>query len=243
VKAVNLLPERHRPRRASGGRQGSSYAVLGVLGALLLALVVYVLTLNSINSGQDQIAVAKAETEQAQSQSRSLSAYGDFAKVKQKRVAAVTQLAKGRFDWERLVRELAHVLPENVWLVKTDASAIGDLSAADPGGAGAAATPGAPVVKLSGCARDQSQVAVTLVRLRELQGASDVSLDRSAKPDDPGSTTSSSSSATAGLTDGCGTTHGHLNYAFDAVVTFEPQATTATDKTSENAPDSLGGGA
>jgi Tfp pilus assembly protein PilN len=125
VKAVNLLPERHRPRRASGGRQGSSYAVLGVLGALLLALVVYVLTLNSINSGQDQIAVAKAETEQAQSQSRSLSAYGDFAKVKQKRVAAVTQLAKGRFDWERLVRELAHVLPENVWLVKTDARRTG----------------------------------------------------------------------------------------------------------------------
>jgi Tfp pilus assembly protein PilN len=248
VKAVNLLPERHRPRRSSGGRQGSSYVVLGVLGALLLALVVYVLTLNSINSGRDQIAVAKAETEQAQSQTRSLSAYGDFAKVKEKRVAAVTQLAKGRFDWERLVRELAHVLPENVWLVKTDASALGDLTAADTGAGGAsggASTPGAPVVKLSGCARDQSQVAVTLVRLRELQGADDVQLDHSAKPEDASATAASSTSGSVspGAADGCGTTHGHANYAFDAVVTFEPQATTATDKTSEKAPASLGGGA
>jgi Tfp pilus assembly protein PilN len=238
VKAVNLLPERHRPRRASGGKQGSSYVVLGVLGALLVALVVYVLTLNSINSGQDQIAVAKAETEQAQAQTRSLSAYGDFAKVKQKRVAAVTQLAKGRFDWERLVRELAHVLPENVWLVKTEASAVGTPDAADTSGGAAATAAGAPVVKLSGCARDQSQVAVTLVRLRELQGADDVQLDRSAKPTD-----GSSTSSTAGAVEGCGSTHGHANYAFEAVVTFEAQAATANDKSSEKAPSSLGGGA
>jgi Tfp pilus assembly protein PilN len=236
VKAVNLLPASHRPRRASGGKQGSSYVVLGVLGALLLALVVYVLTLNSINSGRDEIAVAKAETEQAQAQTRSLSAYGDFAKVKQKRVAAVTQLAKGRFDWERLVRELAHVLPENVWLVKTDASASGSLEGADSKDAASA---GAPVVKLSGCARDQSQVAVTLVRLRELQGADDVTLDRSAKPTVDGS----SSSSSAGGSESCGETHGRANYAFDAVVTFEPQATTAGDKSSEKAPSSLGGGA
>ncbi len=234
MKAVNLLPEGHRPRRGSGGKQGSSYVLLGVLGALLVALVVYVLTLNSINSGRDDIAVAKAETEQAQAQTRSLSAYGDFAKVKEKRVAAVTQLAKGRFDWERLVRELAHVLPEDVWLVKTDASASGSLDGADSTDAA-----GAPVVKLSGCARDQSQVAVTLVRLRELQGADDVKLDRSAKPTEDGSSSSSSSAGT----DGCGETHGRPNYAFDAVVTFEPQASTAGDKSSEKAPSSLGGGA
>ena len=242
MRAVNLLPERHRPRRASaGGKKGSSYVVLGVLGAVLVALVVYVLTLNSINSGNDQIAVAKAETEQAQAQTRSLSAYGDFAKVKQKRVAAVTQLAKGRFDWERLVRELAHVLPENVWLVKTEASAAGDPSGSTTAGA-AATTPaaGAPVVKLSGCARDQAQVAVTLVRLRELQGADDVKLDRSAKPAETGKP--GSSSAGAGP-QGCGTSRGRANYAFDAVVTFEAQAAAAAAKPSDKAPASLGGGA
>ena len=237
MKAVNLLPERHRPRRASGGKQGSAYIVLGVLGALLVALVVYVVTLNSINSGKDQITVAKAETEQAQAQARSLSAYGDFAKVKQKRVAAVTQLAQQRFDWERLVRELAHVMPKDVWLTKTEASASGDPATTDTSGGGAgAATAGAPTVKLHGCAREQSQVAVALVRLRELQGADDVKLDRSAKPaktapggDDGG--------------DGCGKTKGRSNYSFDAVVTFEPQAAAASDKSSEKAPASLGGGA
>jgi Tfp pilus assembly protein PilN len=237
VKAVNLLPERHRPRRASGGKKGSSYVVLGVLGALLLALVMYVMTLNSINSGKDEIAVAKAETEQAQSQARSLSAYGDFAKIKQKRVAAVTQLAQQRFDWERLVRELAHVLPENVWLMKSEASASGDPATMDTAGGGSPTATGAPTVKVHGCARDQEDVAVTLVRFRELQGADDVKLDRSAKP------AKTAPGGADGSGDGCGRTHGKSNYAFDAVITFEPQATAAADKSSQKAPASLGGGA
>jgi Tfp pilus assembly protein PilN len=235
MRAVNLLPERHRPRRAASGKNGGSYIVLGVLGVLLVALVAYVLTLNSINSGTDSIAVAKAETEQAQAKTRSLSAYGDFAKVKEKRVTAVTQLAQARFDWERLVRELAHVLPEDVWLTKSEASAAG---APDSSGAAAATTAaaGAPTVKLSGCARDQELVATTLVRLRELQGADDVKLDRSAKPADTGAGSGAGD-------DKCGATRGRPNYAFDAVVTFEPQAAAATAKPSGETPARLGGGA
>ena len=37
MKPVNLLPERHRPRTPTGGGKGSSYILLGALGAVLIA--------------------------------------------------------------------------------------------------------------------------------------------------------------------------------------------------------------
>lgn len=250
MNAVNLLPEKHRPRKASAGGQGrSAYIALGVLGAVLVGLLVYVLTLNSINTSKTQIGEAKAEAARLEAQANSLGAYGDFAKIKLERVQSVQQLAQGRFDWERLVRELAHVLPSNVWLVNASASADGTASAS-PGGAPAAApAPGAapagtgPSLSIQGCARDQSQVAVTLVRLRELQGATDVSLDHSTAGADAaksGSSGAAPAPSGGGAADtGCGTTDGKANYAFGATVTFAAPAAPAPGKV----PNRLGGGA
>ena len=240
MKAVNLLPERHRPRRPTGAQQGSSYIVLGGLAALLLAVVFYVLTLNSINGQRSDIAATKAEAAKAEAEAKRLGAYGDFSKVKEARVAAVKELAGGRFDWERLVLELAHVLPEDVWLLSADGAASGLADAAAPGAAGAApgaqaAGSGEPEVKLVGCARSQSQVAVALVRLRELQGANDVKLNESGK----GEEQTAAAPAATQSSEGCGSTNGRANYQFEAVVTFDRQAA----KGDAQAPPSLGGGA
>lgn len=249
MNAVNLLPERNRPRKASAGGQGrGAYVVLGVLGALLIALLVYVMTLNSINSSKTQIGEAKAEAARLDAQANSLGAYGDFAKIKTERVQSVEQLAQGRFDWERLVRELAHVLPADVWLVNASAAAsgadapTGSATPAPTSAPGAAATPTGPTLTLSGCARDQSQVAVTLVRLRELQGASDVTLEHSTagETSSPGAATPAPSSSGSGDT-GCGTTHGKPNYSFQADVTFETPSGPAPS--TGKVPNRLGGGA
>ncbi len=246
MNAVNLLPEKNRPRKASSGGQGrGAYIALGVLGAVLVGLLAYVLTLNSINSSKTQITEAKAEATRLEAQANSLGPYGDFAKIKAERVASVQQLAQGRFDWERLVRELSHVLPTDVWLVNASAAASGDNPA---GGSTAPTAPGAaaslnPTLSLQGCARDQSQVAVTLVRLKELQGATDVSLEHSTAGTD--TTAGSSASTPAPATDaaasdtGCGTTHGKANYSFQANVTFAVPADPAPGKV----PSRLGGGA
>src|SRR5213078_1192958 len=197
MKAVNLLPEKNRPRQPTGGQGKGGYVVLGVLGAVLVGLLVYVLTLNSINDSKSKITEATAEAARLNEQANSLGPYGDFAKIKAERVQSVKELAQGRFDYERLVRELAHVLPPDVWLVNASASSVASgttpASSTTPpatgstGGTGSSATPAAPTgptLKLQGCARDQSQVAVTLVRLRELQGATDVSLDHSTRGED-----------------------------------------------------------
>jgi Tfp pilus assembly protein PilN len=247
MNAVNLLPEKHRPRKPTGGQRGSGYVVLGALGVVLIGVLVYVLTLNSINSSTTKITEAKAEAVRLDAQANSLGPYGDFAKIKVERVRSVQQLAQGRFDYERLVRELAHVLPADVWLMNASASSESDAATSGaPAAAGAApaATPaGGPTITLQGCARDQPQVAVTLVRLRELQGATDVTLDHSSRGEDTsGGTPTATPAGSSGVDSGCGTTHGQPNYSFQANVTFAP-AQTQQPTPPDSVPHRLGGGA
>jgi Tfp pilus assembly protein PilN len=254
MKAVNLLPEKHRPRQSTGGSGKGGYVVLGVLGAVLVGVLVYVMTLNSINDSKSQITQATIEAARLNEEANSLGPYGDFAKIKTERVQSVMQLAQDRFDYERLVRELAHVLPPDVWLVNASASSTADGSssgasstppaAAAPPATGAADTAAAaPTLLLQGCARDQTQVAVTIVRLRELQGATDVSLDHSTRGQAtngaaPAAAASSGSSG-GGADTSCGTTAGKPNYSFQVDVTFA--APTPAQPTV--APGRLGGGA
>jgi Tfp pilus assembly protein PilN len=250
MKAVNLLPEKHRPRKPTGGQSKTGHVFLGALGAVLVGVLVYVLTLNSINSSKTKITEATAEAARLNEQANSLGPYGDFAKIKAERVASVKQLAQGRFDYERTVRELAHVLPNGVWLVNATASSAGDPNATPgsptsvPPATGAPAVPGVgPSLTLKGCARDQGQVAVTLVRLRELEGAADVSLTHSTAGDDgsgTGTAPAPAASSTSGGDQSCGDTHGKPNYSFEANVMFTPQ-TSSTEP--GNVPRRLGGGA
>jgi Tfp pilus assembly protein PilN len=237
VKAVNLLPQKHRPAAPTGARRGSAYVLLGALGLVLFALVGFVLTGNSINSAKEQVAIAEKETQEAQAKTRALQPYGDFSSVAQMRLASVKTQAQGRIDWERLVRELAHLMPEGSWLTSADA-------AADPSLAEGGATDGVtgPVVQLTGCAKDQRAVADTLVRLRRVTGTTDVTLKDSVQ----GEETSGSSDSAASGAENCGTTGGKPNYTWQASLTFDPAqaaaAETGADGGDKTVPARLGGG-
>ena len=241
MNAVNLLPAKHRPRTPTGGKQGSSYAVIGVLGTVLLMVLLYVLTANGINTKKDTVARTKAETAQAETRARSLSSYGNFVQTKEQRVSSVKQLASGRIDWERLSRGLAHVLPSDVWLISATASATGSTNGSSPA---ANATPGgggSPSLSISGCARNQHEIAVALVRLKELSGAQDVQLGGIEQPDAAGTGGApAGSGAGSGGSQDCGTTGKDVNYKFDATVTLKPNP--GSGPADQKVPASLGGG-
>jgi Tfp pilus assembly protein PilN len=239
MRAVNLLPEKHRPRRPTGGKSGSSYVLLGALGAIVVGVLLYVLTVNSINSSKTSIADAKAEAQRANAQADALGAYGDFAKVKAQREESVKQLAQQRVDWERLVRELAHVLPNGVWIASAQASDGSGDPAAGAASASPDASTGQPSLTLTGCAESQREVADTLVRLREVQGATDVKLDHSSRGEDASSGSSAPTSSAAATTGDCGTTHGKSNYDFAVDVALKPDT---PGDTAGNVPARLGGG-
>jgi hypothetical protein len=268
VNAVNLLPAKHRPRTPTGGQQGSSYAVIGVLGGLLLMVLLYVLTVNGINSSKESVARTKAETAQAKKRAEQLTPYGNFIQVKEQRVSSVKQLATGRIDWERLTLGLAHVLPEDVWLISANASATGQggsgsptpsssgpapSTGAAPGGGSSASSPPAagggdagakPTMVLSGCARSHPQVAVTLVRLRHLPAVDDVELSSITKPENTSTgpaTTAPGGNTDSGGTSDCGPVKKKATYKFEAKVTFKPQPGSTPEQ--KKVPAALGGGA
>ena len=224
MKPVNLLPDQHRPHVA-GGQSGSAYVVLGVLGVLLVMVIGYVFTTNSVNDKKSKTTVAKQEADRLEAQVKDLGPFGDFSQVKQTRVASVRELAKGRFDWERFMRELSLILPEDGWLRGADASATGDLEGGNGTDTGEAT--GEPLARLTGCTRRQSDVADLMLRLRKLHRVSDVTLNES-KRDDAG--------GDAGA-DSCG-----RYYAFDVTVAFVATVKDETPPGATRVPATLGGG-
>lgn len=201
MRPVNLLPENLRPRVRKAGASGGAYVVLGVLGLLLAGVVSYVITANQVTSRKAETEQLRVETYAAEQRAGALAQFGAFKEMKETRVASVAMLAAGRFDWERMSRELARVLPTGVWVTELDATATGEQvsssggassssstsssstsSSSTSGSAGAAGTAGAgagaqgPSLKLLGCAPSQEGVAETMVRLRRLHQAQEVEL-------------------------------------------------------------------
>jgi hypothetical protein len=231
MKAVNLIPSDQRRAAPSGQLAGAAYAVLGVLAVLLVMAVAYVLTANSVNENGTKAAEARQEADALEAQAAQLGSYTDFASIKHQRTAAVMAAAKTRFDWERLIREVAHVMPEGSWLQTTDASVVDEAAAAEAAAAAAdpaaASTPLGPTATFVGCTPKQSEVAKILVRLRQMYRVTDVKLNESLV--EQGNTDVT--------VDSCGD-----NYKFDVTVTFAPLAGAEAPRGSSSVPASLGGG-
>lgn len=255
MRAVNLLPERDRVRGPATVPAGSSRVVLGVLGALLLAVLVMVFTQNKITGNKADIAQAQQEQQQAEQRSAQLGSFGQFSQIKATRVSSISALAKSRFDYERLMRELALVLPQGTSITEVNASTTG----APDGAAGAAPAPApapasgastattstgaaatGPSVKIVGCAKTQSAVAETMVRLRNLDRADDVQLTDSSRAAEASGSSGAAPTSDAGSGGaGCG-----KHYAFDATVTFAagPVAADGKGEQATRVPTTLGGG-
>jgi Tfp pilus assembly protein PilN len=182
-------------------------------------VLLYVVTVNGINDAKDKTAKAQAEQSAAEARIGQLQAYGDFASLRQQRDAAVSGVALSRFDYERLMRELALVLPHNTYLTAFSAS---------PGGATTSTTgtttATGPSVTITGCAPSHAGVATAIVRLRQLHNVTDVSLQSSsvAQPSSGTSTASSTCPAT-----------------FSAILTFQAEGPATV---LEPVPARLGGG-
>ena len=142
-----------------------------------------------------------------------LQGFGDFAGVKEARLSSVKELATSRLDWERLFRELAHVLPENVWLTGFDAQA------ADTEAAGAGGELG-PKATLKGCADSHSRIADAMIRLRELHVAEDVELTQTTAGEEEEAGGTGAPAAPAATDSACG-----KYYSFEVAVTMATPVT------------------
>lgn len=227
MRPVNLLPERYRPRTGAGADSRATYVTLGVLALLVVAIFGYVTTANKVSSRNSEIAETRQQIAAAESEAVTLKSFGDFAGVKEARLAAVRTLATGRIDWERLFRELAHVMPERVWLTGFQATSAGADGGAEV----------APTLALDGCAEDHARVADAMVRLRELHVAEDVELTQTVAGEDEDGEGAATGASSASSGNDCG-----RFYSFSVSVTMAPPSAGATDAAPNAVPARLGGG-
>lgn len=263
MRPVNLLPENLRPRQPREGGASGAYLVLGVLGALLVGMVLYVVTTNQITSRQAETQRLRAETYATEQRTGALARFGAFKDMKEARMASVASLSAGRFDWERMARELSLVLPAGVWLTEVKATATGEEAPGGSSGSGSSSSSSSsssggnaatgeeekvPNILLSGCSPTQKGVAEALVRLRRLHQAKEVALVFSERDDAGGAGTATpatgqtpTAGAGTGGPEGCGVTRRRSNYKFQVRVKLEPTPNATVGGGS--VPRTLGGGA
>jgi Tfp pilus assembly protein PilN len=199
VRPVNLLPPEDRRGDRAPLRAGKlSYVIVGVLALGLAAVTLLVVTSNQIGEREADLTNLQQQEAAARAEAQALAPYAEFAALTQSRVSTVTSLAQSRFDWERVMRELALVLPDDVWLTKLNASASSGASASGVVGATSDASIEGPSLSMTGCGKGHESVARLLQALRDIDGVTRVGLSRSALPSSGGSSSGAGGGEAAG---------------------------------------------
>ncbi len=233
MRPVNLIPLEQRHGETRPMRTGPlPYVLLGALALAIAGVAVLVLAGNQVSERRDEIATLKREDAIAQARARRLAAYTQFKAMSEARIQTVASLANSRFDWERVMRELALVLPHDVWLTTLTATATASTSLAggDGGGQLRAATAG-PALALEGCARGQEGVARFVTVLREIDGVTRVGVESS-------ELASSEGEAGSGKSGGEDCRTRHFIAKFSVVVAFDAAPIPVTAGGTEEAPES-----
>jgi Tfp pilus assembly protein PilN len=121
----------------------------------------------------------------------------------------MTGLADSRFDWPRVMQELALVLPVDVHLTSLEASAS---SAAGGGGVAMRTSIAGPALELVGCASTQAAVAGFVDALKDIDAVTRVGVQSSAL----GGATESGSAAASTCGAGQSVAQFQMVVAFDA---------------------------
>jgi len=180
MRPVNLIPSEERPGSHRPMRGGPlAYVVVGALAAALIGVVVLVLSGNQISDRESEIVALKADTAAAEAKAQKLQAYTQFHSIHEQRVATVTSLADSRFDWERVMRELALVLPGNVWLTNLAGTVTPDVSPSGTPSVALRSTIPGPALEMIGCARNQNAVAGFVQALKQIDGVTRVGMQTS----------------------------------------------------------------
>lgn len=199
MRPVNLIPTEQRLGAHGPMRTGPiPYLLVGALVAVLAGVALLVTTDNQITERKDEVAQLKREDAVAKSEAERLAAYIQFQTLHEQRVATITSLADSRFDWERVMRELALILPHDVWLTELNASASAESETEGGSESSLRGSIPGPALELSGCATGQESVAGFVTALKDIDGVTRVGVQSSELSEhEEGAGTSESSSGSS----------------------------------------------
>ena len=185
MRPVNLIPVEDRRGQQAPARSGrlTPYVVVGALVLALGGVSALVLTGNQISERKAKIVDLNQQKAELEVRAQALASYTAFNSLRETRMTTVASLADSRFDWERVLRELSLVLPDDVWLTTVTGTANPGVTApGDSSISARSAIPG-PALELVGCARSQDAVAGLVSALNDIDGVTRVGVAKSELPD------------------------------------------------------------
>jgi Tfp pilus assembly protein PilN len=189
MRAVNLLPRDEGRRKP--GKTNTKHQLALVAPVLVAALIGagYLMESSKVGSKRATLQALQEAIAQIPPPKPSSTPPVDASLVQQDRVriAALSSALATRVAWDRILREISSVLPEDVWLTGLTAQTPGSVAAAPPPtpttGSGpapaAAASSGSAPLALVGYTYSQEGVARFLTRLAVIPELSMVKLQGS----------------------------------------------------------------
>lgn len=252
MRPVNLIPlEKRRGDRAPLRTGALPYIVVAALALALVGVTYLTMTKNEINDRKAEVASLQAREAEATARADALRPYAEFAAMSQARDATVTSLAKSRFDWERVLRELALVIPDDVVLTEVTGTIDPSVQVQGSSGMEGRDSVAGPALALVGCGQSQRAVAGFLASLRDIDGVTRVGVASSERVQSSGDSSLGSSGQSADCRTRDPMPLFHVVVAFDAVPApavpgaapvpgATPEATSATSTTASTDPETAG---
>jgi Tfp pilus assembly protein PilN len=180
MRPVNLIPPDERRGERTAMRGGpAAYVVVGALIVALAGITVLVISGNQISDRKAEVARLTQQNAAVKARAEQLAAYSNFGGVRDQRVATVTSLADSRFDWERVMRELSLILPDDVWLTNLTGKVSPSVQIEGEANIALRATIQGPALELVGCASGQEAVARFVSALKDIDGVTRVGVQSS----------------------------------------------------------------
>jgi Tfp pilus assembly protein PilN len=170
MRAVNLLPLHARTGRRRPPTAALAVAGAGVLAASLLA-VGYFSTTGNVDTREQELAALEQQLAAARSAAKPRPDQTGLAAQRDQRFTALNDALAKRLPWDRILREVSLVMPDDVWL---SSLAAGGSTPTD------SATPTAQTVTFTGFTYSQESVARMLTRLALVPEIANVKLQSSA---------------------------------------------------------------
>jgi Tfp pilus assembly protein PilN len=179
MRAFDLMPK-EVAREKKKGRLGLAQVLVALLGLAVVAGLasgyLFMSARATTNQGKVDDLRAKLAALEVPAEERA-EANAALAGEGQTRATALAAALGGRVAWDRILRELSLVLPEDVWLTQLSASTPNAGGTASAPAASPAAAPNS--LSLTGMAERQTSVARLLARLQSLPEFATVDLQSS----------------------------------------------------------------
>jgi Tfp pilus assembly protein PilN len=221
MRPVNLIPQDERSSDRGTMRTGAfSYVLIAAMALGLLGVIALAFSSKQVSDRESEVANLQTQEQQVQAKANSLQPFANFRAVQEQRSTTVTSLAQSRFDWQRVLNELARVVPSNVWLVQLAGTVNPSVSVQDAPDVSTRGEVAGPALEIVGCAPNLDAVAGFVSSLEEIDGVTRVGVEQSQRPDDASGGSAAATTASAQPTSTDCTTRRFI-YRFQMVVAFD----------------------